>query len=148
MVLLLMTDIIVHGMHMTLANTERTIAVLPCEMAIGIPILVDPMRTVGFQGTYHLSQGPVLRQCKQEMYVIGGTSDADGLTIARLQDTSKIGIHLCKKCMRQQIYPVLGREDQMDIVSCQRLRHDDVYFSGTCLSPFFASMILAIMMKR
>ena len=59
-VLLLMTDIIVYGIYMTLANTERTIAVLPCEMAVGIPMLVDPARTVGFQGTYHLGQGLVL----------------------------------------------------------------------------------------
>lgn len=116
MMLLLVLDIIGYGIHMTLADAECTISILPTKRIKFAIFLVDPFATVRLDYANGLTQRHSLVLHVQDVDVVSRTSHTYCGTLVVVQYTSNISMHLCKVLLGQCLGSSLGGENQMNVL--------------------------------
>ena len=116
MVRLLAMDVFHHGIHVTVAHTERAITILPTKMVERIAVhLVDPTGCARFHGTDNLRQIHLFAEEEEGMNVVGRSSYLYGRTPVVVEYLRHIGVNLRKVRLGDRVRPPLGREHQVDV---------------------------------
>lgn len=115
MVLLLIADIIDNGIHVTIADAERTITILPAKWVQRTVLRINPFRRTGFHHTDGIRQRhrPILQV--EDVDMVGRTSNAHSWTFQLIQDARNIRVHIRQPLLWKRMGSILSREHQMRI---------------------------------
>jgi hypothetical protein len=128
----LVLNIVNHGSTIRFADAESSVSLLPGKSSSFRPFLFQPTGRVGFDHAQAIGNRQFCGKTRQEMYMIGGSTDRDGRCAQFTQNPPDIGMNIGANGVSEKWNAVGGGKDDVRKQISECVRHSYAPSGGYC----------------